>query len=163
VTELMTTLSDIEIPSGPGPWKPIATRLRTYVDDPADGLIFTGQHLTHTDWMPDNVLISPGRAWLVDWAWAAPAQSWIDLDSGSYASSPTATPSPKPKPLPPGNRPTPPSTPPAVPRRESRAAGTRTPGCTSSRGVSRGRSVNGSLRSMIRPAGESFPADFALG
>jgi hypothetical protein len=78
VAELMAALSRIEIPPGPGPWKPIATRLRTYVDDPADGLIFAGQHLTHTDWMPDNVLISGGRAWLVDWAWATPAQSWID-------------------------------------------------------------------------------------
>jgi len=78
VAELMATLSRIEIPAGPGPWKPIATRLRTYVEDPADGLIFAGQHLTHTDWMPDNVLISAGRAWLVDWAWATPAQSWID-------------------------------------------------------------------------------------
>lgn len=78
VVELMTTLSGIEVPPGPGPWKPIETRLRTYVEDPADALIFTGQSLTHTDWMPDNVLISHGRAWLVDWAWATPAQSWID-------------------------------------------------------------------------------------
>jgi hypothetical protein len=78
VADLMAALSRIEIPPGPGPWKPITTRLRTYVDDPADGLIFAGQHLTHTDWMPDNVLIAGGRAWLVDWAWATPAQSWID-------------------------------------------------------------------------------------
>jgi hypothetical protein len=78
VTELMSALSQIEVPPGHGPWKPIATRLRTYLDDPNDGLIFAGQNLTHTDWMPDNVLISNGRAWLVDWAWATPAQSWID-------------------------------------------------------------------------------------
>jgi hypothetical protein len=65
VTDLMTALCRIEIPPGPGPWKPIATRLRTYVDDPADGLIFAGRNLTHTDWMPDNVLLSGGRAWLV--------------------------------------------------------------------------------------------------
>jgi thiamine kinase-like enzyme len=66
------------MPPGPGPWKPIETRMRTYVTDPADALMFAGRSLTHTDWMPDNVLISHGRAWLVDWAWAAPAQSWID-------------------------------------------------------------------------------------
>lgn len=78
VTGLMQTLSTIEIPSAPGPWKPIETRLRTYVDDAADALIFAGQSLTHTDWMPDNVLISRGRAWLIDWAWATPAQSWTD-------------------------------------------------------------------------------------
>ena len=78
VVELMQTLSAIEIPAGPGPWKPIETRMRTYVDDPADALIFAGQSLTHTDWMPDNVLISRNRAWLIDWAWATPAQSWTD-------------------------------------------------------------------------------------
>ena len=74
----MSTLSGIEVPPGPGPWKPIETRMRTYVNDPADALVFAGRSLTHTDWMPDNVLISRGRAWLVDWAWATPAQSWID-------------------------------------------------------------------------------------
>jgi hypothetical protein len=78
VITLMEELSRIEIPAGPGPWKPIETRLRTYVDDPADALAFTGQALTHTDWMPDNVLVSQGRAWLVDWAWATPAAAWTD-------------------------------------------------------------------------------------
>lgn len=78
VTGLMETLSAIEIPSGPGPWKPIETRFRNYVDDPADGLLFAGQALTHTDWMPDNVLVSGDRAWLIDWAWATPANSWVD-------------------------------------------------------------------------------------
>src|SRR5262249_39984082 len=74
----MATLSGIEVPAGPGPWKPIEVRMRTYVADPAEGLIFAGRALTHTDWMPDNVLVSGGRAWLVDWAWGVPAQSWID-------------------------------------------------------------------------------------
>jgi hypothetical protein len=78
VTGLMESLSTIEIPPGPGPWKRIETRFRTYVDDPADALIFAGQSLTHTDWMPDNVLISGGRAWLVDWAWATPGAAWTD-------------------------------------------------------------------------------------
>lgn len=54
VTGLMRALAAIEIPSGPGPWKPIETRLRTYVDTPADALAFAGRALTHTDWMPDN-------------------------------------------------------------------------------------------------------------
>ena len=72
VTRLMLALAAIEIPPSPGPWKPIETRLRTYVDTPADALAFAGRALTHTDWMPDNILISHGRAWLVDWAWATP-------------------------------------------------------------------------------------------
>jgi hypothetical protein len=78
VTWLMDALAAVEIPAGPGPWKPIETRLRTYVDDPADALAFAGQALTHTDWMPDNVLISQGRAWLIDWAWATPGAAWTD-------------------------------------------------------------------------------------
>lgn len=78
IVDLMHTLSTIQIPAGPGPWKPIQTRFRTYVDDPADLVAFTGNALTHTDWMPDNIIISGGRAWLIDWAWATPAQSWTD-------------------------------------------------------------------------------------
>jgi hypothetical protein len=78
VTGLMEALAAIRIPPGPGPWKPIQARLKTYVDDPADAHVFAGTALTHTDWMPDNVLISHGRAWLVDWAWATPAAPWTD-------------------------------------------------------------------------------------
>jgi hypothetical protein len=78
VVGIMQKLSAIEVPVGPGPWKPIETRLRTYLDDPADAAMFTGCGLTHTDWMPDNIIVAQGRAWLIDWAWATPAQSWID-------------------------------------------------------------------------------------
>ena len=78
VAGLMEALTAIEIPPSPGPWKPIETRLRTYVDDPGDAAVFAGTVLTHTDWMPDNVLISRGRAWLVDWAWATPGAGWTD-------------------------------------------------------------------------------------
>ncbi|WP_049887709.1 hypothetical protein [Saccharopolyspora spinosa] len=76
VVELMAALSVIEVPAGP--WKPIERRLRTYVEDPVDAAHFAGSSLTHTDWMPDNVLVSHGQAWLIDWAWATPAQSWTD-------------------------------------------------------------------------------------
>ena len=34
--------------------------------------------MAHTDWMPDNILITHGRAWLVDWAWPTLAAAWID-------------------------------------------------------------------------------------
>lgn len=78
VTGLMEALSVVEVPSGPGPWKPAETRFRAYVDDPSDALVFAGRSLAHTDWMPDNVLISDGRAWLIDWAWATPATPWAD-------------------------------------------------------------------------------------
>jgi thiamine kinase-like enzyme len=74
----MEALAAIEIPPSPGPWKPIETRLRTYVDNPGDAVVFAGTALTHTDCMPENVLISRGRAWLVDWAWATPGAGWTD-------------------------------------------------------------------------------------
>ena len=66
VIDLMTALSAIEVPATPGPWKPIEIRMSTYVDDPADSSLFTGQTLTHTDWMPDNVLITRTGAKLID-------------------------------------------------------------------------------------------------
>ena len=78
VTALMQSLATIEISSGPGPWKPIEARLRTYVDNPGDPRLFAGTALTHTDWMPDNILVSHDRAWLVDWAWATPGADWTD-------------------------------------------------------------------------------------
>lgn len=78
VVDLMEALGVIEMPAGPGPWKPIETRFRTYVDYPADAMAFSGRTLTHTDWMPDNILITHDRAWLIDWAWATPAGSWTD-------------------------------------------------------------------------------------
>jgi len=31
--------------------------------------VFAGPALTHSDWTPDNVLVSAERAWLIDWAW----------------------------------------------------------------------------------------------
>jgi hypothetical protein len=39
--------------------------------------LFTGDHLSHTDWSPGNVLIS-GDARIVDWAWPTRGAQWID-------------------------------------------------------------------------------------
>ena len=39
-----------------------------YVDDLTSASAFAGPVLTHSDWTPDNVLVSPDRAWLIDWA-----------------------------------------------------------------------------------------------
>lgn len=39
----------------------------------------SGNDLVHSDLRPDNVLIdSEGKAWLVDWPWAARAAGWYD-------------------------------------------------------------------------------------
>jgi len=39
--------------------------------------LFAGDHLSHTDWSPGNVLIDDG-ARLVDWAWPTRGAAWID-------------------------------------------------------------------------------------
>lgn len=40
--------------------------------------LFAGPALTHSDWTPDNVLVAPGRAWLIDWAWPTLGAAWTD-------------------------------------------------------------------------------------
>lgn len=49
-------------------------RWSAYSDQPA---LFAGDHLSHTDWSPGNVLISED-ARLVDWAWPTRGAAWID-------------------------------------------------------------------------------------
>jgi len=78
VVSLMGALSRVQVPAGLGPLKRAEDRWKTYTDDPADALTLAGGSLAHTDWMPDNVLIAEGRAWLVDWAWPTLAAAWID-------------------------------------------------------------------------------------
>ena len=44
----------------------------------ASASVFAGPMLTHSDWTPDNVLVSPDRAWLIDWAWPTLGAAWTD-------------------------------------------------------------------------------------
>ncbi|MER6530341.1 hypothetical protein [Streptomyces sp. NPDC001508] len=46
--------------------------------DPGTAELFAGDALLHTDWAPDNVLISGGRARIIDWAWPTRGAAWID-------------------------------------------------------------------------------------
>jgi hypothetical protein len=78
LAQLMEALSAIGVPADPGPLKRAEDRWKTYVDEPGDSLIFAGPALTHTDWAPDNVLISSTRAWLIDWAWPTLGAAWTD-------------------------------------------------------------------------------------
>jgi hypothetical protein len=39
-----------------------------------------GDHLAHTDLHELNILISDGRAHLIDWAWARRAAAWVDAE-----------------------------------------------------------------------------------
>jgi hypothetical protein len=78
IARLMNTLGRTEVPADPGPFKRAEDRWKSYVDDPGDALLFAGHTLTHTDWAPDNVLIAPDRAWLIDWAWPTLGAAWTD-------------------------------------------------------------------------------------
>ena len=49
-----------------------------YLDDPKAAAVFAGPVLTHSDWTPDNVLVSEHRAWLIDWAWPTLGAAWTD-------------------------------------------------------------------------------------
>jgi hypothetical protein len=74
----MNALSAISVPDDPGPFKRAEDRWKPYVDDPAAASLFAGSALTHSDWAPDNVLVAPGRAWLIDWAWPTLGAAWTD-------------------------------------------------------------------------------------
>ena len=76
--ELMDALNSIKAPDDPGPFKKAEHRWRSFVDDPESASVFAGPVLTHTDWAPDNVLVSPNRAWLIDWAWPTLGAAWTD-------------------------------------------------------------------------------------
>jgi hypothetical protein len=78
LVELMNALSEIKVPGDIGPFKRAEDRWRPYLDDPRAAGVFAGQVLAHSDWTPDNVLVSERRAWLIDWAWPTLGAGWID-------------------------------------------------------------------------------------
>jgi hypothetical protein len=78
IVGLMSTLSQITVHGHTGPFKRAEDRWRLYVDEPEQADLFAGPALTHSDWTPDNVLIAPGRAWLIDWAWPTLGAPWTD-------------------------------------------------------------------------------------
>jgi hypothetical protein len=78
LVHLMDALSAIKVPDDPGPFKRAEDRWKLYVDDPESASAFAGPILTHSDWTPDNVLVSAHRAWLIDWAWPTLGAAWTD-------------------------------------------------------------------------------------
>jgi len=78
LVQLMEALSEIKVPDVPGPFKRAEDRWKPYVDDPTSASVFAGPVLTHSDWTPDNILVSPDRAWLIDWAWPTLGAAWTD-------------------------------------------------------------------------------------
>ncbi|MFE6484925.1 aminoglycoside phosphotransferase [Streptomyces sp. NPDC057757] len=77
VSAAMATLASLTVPSQIET-KTMPQRMSAYVSDPDDLQKFSGPHLVHTDWKPDNVLIADGQARLVDWAWASRGAAWIN-------------------------------------------------------------------------------------
>ena len=78
LVQLMDALSAIEVPNDLGQFKRAEDRWKPYVDDQEAAAVFAGPVLTHSDWTPDNVLVSEHRVWLVDWAWPTLGAAWTD-------------------------------------------------------------------------------------
>jgi len=74
---LMSALTEIKV-TGSGPFMRADERWKPYLDDPESASVFAGPVLTHSDWTPDNVLVSTDRAWLIDWAWPTLGAGWTD-------------------------------------------------------------------------------------
>ena len=76
VAQTMAALGQIPCPDLPV--KVAAHRWREYVDAPDELGWLAGDRLLHTDYNPLNVLMSSGRALLIDWAWPTRGAGWID-------------------------------------------------------------------------------------
>ncbi|MDL4819100.1 hypothetical protein [Actinomadura opuntiae] len=66
------------IPAPDLPIKRAEQRWKPYVVEPEHAQLLAGQALLHTDYVPDNVIISTGRAVLIDWAWPTRGAGWVD-------------------------------------------------------------------------------------
>lgn len=73
IADTMRLLSEIQAPDVVA--REMSDRMKDHTDTPE---LFAGGTLLHTDWFPTNVLITGGRAVLVDWAWASRGAAWID-------------------------------------------------------------------------------------
>jgi hypothetical protein len=56
----------------------VERRFAGYLDDPCEAARFAGDTLLHTDYNPQNIILSGGRLWMVDWAWASRGAAFID-------------------------------------------------------------------------------------
>ncbi len=77
LVQIMSALVQVKVTDA-GSLMRAEQRWRPYLDDPDSAAVFGGSALTHSDWTPDNVLVSDHRAWLIDWAWPTLGASWTD-------------------------------------------------------------------------------------
>lgn len=75
---VIEALGQIEVTKPSPLFKRAEDRWKTYVEDASELEAFRGSTLQHTDWIPQNVLIAQGRAYLVDWAWPTLGAAWMD-------------------------------------------------------------------------------------
>jgi len=76
VVDVMTRVGEIRIPDT-APVRDARRSFGSYMDGSA--ALLGGDTLLHTDYNPENVLITPaGSARLVDWAWPCRGAAWID-------------------------------------------------------------------------------------
>ncbi|QDN54186.1 aminoglycoside phosphotransferase [Streptomyces sp. S1D4-20] len=76
LADVLTTLA--QIPAPPVELKRAEDRWASYIADPDLRTALAGEHLAHTDFNPENVLITHDRALMVDWAWSTRAAPWLD-------------------------------------------------------------------------------------
>ncbi|MFD4243691.1 phosphotransferase [Streptomyces sp. NPDC058525] len=77
LADALTVLA--EIPAPAVNLKRAEDRWAAYIPEPAHRAALAGGQLAHTDFNPENVIITPGRkAVLVDWAWSTTAAPWLD-------------------------------------------------------------------------------------
>lgn len=65
IVQLMAALREIKV-TDPERFKRAEDRWKPYLDDSEPASVFAGPILTHSDWTPDNVLVSAHHAWLID-------------------------------------------------------------------------------------------------
>jgi hypothetical protein len=53
-------------------------RWAAYVDHDQDLSLLDGNALLHTDFNPLNILITPDKTWIIDWAWPTTGAAFID-------------------------------------------------------------------------------------
>ncbi|ASO18688.1 hypothetical protein FHR81_000950 [Actinoalloteichus hoggarensis] len=79
VVELLQTVGEIPCPPQEVTITDAVRRWGPYLPEGAEPAQLVGDALLHTDYNPENVLItSDGTARLIDWAWAARGAPWID-------------------------------------------------------------------------------------
>jgi hypothetical protein len=76
VVEVMNRLGRISCPDLPVKHAP--QRWAAYLDDPVQAALLDGDRLLHTDFNPLNILVTPARAWIIDWAWPTRGARFID-------------------------------------------------------------------------------------